>query len=163
MRLSEALSLRKDAQKRIEQLRERAANNAVVQEGEAPAEDPAALMREAREAVHTWQWLVQQINLTNAVTALEDGTPHTIALARRDALKMQRTILARVADAASPDSTDERYYRRHPWRTLRSELRYVPQVDVTDLRRQADDLARQIRELDQRIQVVNFARDLIER
>ena len=42
MRLSEALSLRKDVQKRIEQLRERAANNAVVQEGESPVEDPRA-------------------------------------------------------------------------------------------------------------------------
>lgn len=50
MRLSEALSLRKDVQKGIEQLRERAANNAVVQEGETPAEDPMALIGEAMRA-----------------------------------------------------------------------------------------------------------------
>jgi hypothetical protein len=85
-------------QRRIEQLRERAANNAVVQEGEAPAEDPNELIREAQESVVTWQRLVQQINLTNAVVALDDGTPLTVAIARRDALKMQRVILTRVQE-----------------------------------------------------------------
>lgn len=163
MRLSEALSLRKDVQRRIEQLRERAAVNAVVQEGETPAEDPNALLREARENVTTWQSLVQQINLTNAVTLMEDGTPLTAAIAQRDALKLHYSILTKVANAASPTSTEDRHYR-HPLmkRAMRSELRDVPQVDVTELRRQADDVARQFRELDQRIQVVNFTRDLIE-
>ena len=41
-------------------------------------------------------------------------------------------------------------------RAVRSELRDVPQVNVTEIRRQADDIARQTRELDQRIQVANF-------
>lgn len=54
----------------------------------------------------------QQINLTNAVTALEDGTPVTVAIANRDALKMQRGILTQVADAASPGSTYDAGYRR---------------------------------------------------
>ena len=162
MRLSEALSLRKDVQRRIEQLRERAANNAVVQEGEVPAEDPNALLQEVREQVDAWQRLVQQINLTNAVTTLEDGTALTVAIARRDALKVQHSTLTRVADAASGRSSGDPYPRRYTRRTLRSELRDVPQVDVGELRREADDLARQYRELDQRIQLVNFTADLIE-
>lgn len=162
MRLSEALSLRKDVQRRIEQLRERAANNAVVQEGETLAEDPNALVREARESVATWQLLVQQINLTNAVTQLEDGTSLTAAIARRDGLKVQHGILTKVANAASPGGTEDRYYRHAMQRATRSELRDVPQVNVSELRRQADEIAQQLRELDQRIQVVNFTTDLVE-
>ena len=40
MKLSEALVLRADIQKRIEQLRERLKTSALVQEGERPPEDP---------------------------------------------------------------------------------------------------------------------------
>ena len=46
MKLAEALQERADLNARIEQLRERMAQNALVQEGERPAEDPAELMRE---------------------------------------------------------------------------------------------------------------------
>ena len=40
MKLAEALSLRADLQKRISQLEVRLKNNARIQEGEEPAEDP---------------------------------------------------------------------------------------------------------------------------
>jgi len=46
MKLAEALILRSDLQKRIEQLRHRLTNNAKVQEGDAPAEKPEALLKE---------------------------------------------------------------------------------------------------------------------
>ena len=46
MKLAEALQLRTGLQKRISQLSSRLCNNATVQEGEKPAEDPAALMEE---------------------------------------------------------------------------------------------------------------------
>ena len=47
MKLAEALSLRADAVRRIEQLRTRIVGNARFQEGEEPAEDAAALLDEA--------------------------------------------------------------------------------------------------------------------
>ena len=43
MKLAEALIERADLQKRFDQLEERLQNNALVQEGEKPAEDPEAL------------------------------------------------------------------------------------------------------------------------
>ena len=46
MRLAEALQLRSDLQKRIYQLQERLNQNATVQEGEKPAEDPVSLLHE---------------------------------------------------------------------------------------------------------------------
>lgn len=44
MKLAEALSLRANAARRIEQLRSRIVSNARYQEGEEPAEDAAALL-----------------------------------------------------------------------------------------------------------------------
>jgi hypothetical protein len=43
MKLAEALILRADLQKRIEQLKQRILNNVMVQEGDEPAEDPSQL------------------------------------------------------------------------------------------------------------------------
>jgi len=46
MKLAEALNLRADLQRRVEQLRMRLAQNAKVQEGEEPLEDPKGLLAE---------------------------------------------------------------------------------------------------------------------
>ena len=46
MKLANALSERADVQKRLQQLAVRMNNNAKVQEGQKPAEDPAALLKE---------------------------------------------------------------------------------------------------------------------
>ena len=46
MKLAEALALRADLQKRAAQLQTRLNNNAKVQEGERPAEDPQGLLAE---------------------------------------------------------------------------------------------------------------------
>lgn len=46
IKLAEALSQRKDLQKRIEQLKDRIKNNVKVQEGDAPLEDPKELAEE---------------------------------------------------------------------------------------------------------------------
>ena len=45
---------------------------------------------------------------------------------------------------------------------LRSELKMLAALPVAQLRAQADDLARQIRELDVRIQQSNWEFDLME-
>ena len=48
MKLANALSLRSEIQTRIQQLESRLNNNALVQEGEEPAEDPMELLRELK-------------------------------------------------------------------------------------------------------------------
>ena len=45
MKLAEALVLRSDTKKRLEQLRARFNSSALVQEGEAPPEDPQQLQQ----------------------------------------------------------------------------------------------------------------------
>ena len=49
MKLANALSERSQLQTRLRQLETRLLNNAKVQEGEEPAEDPQALLKELRE------------------------------------------------------------------------------------------------------------------
>lgn len=156
MKLAEALALRADAQKRLEQLKARATAAARYQEGEPPAEDAAALLTRAAEVVDEIEDLVRRINRTNAATELEPGMTLTDAIARRDALASRRRLTAAVADAAVGESG-------HGWaRQLRSELRYVTDLPVRDLRDRADRLAREHRELDTRLQAANWAVDVLD-
>ena len=64
MKLAEALQERADLNRRIEQLRYRLNNNVLVQEGEKPLEDPAALLEELESSFTRLEWLIARINLT---------------------------------------------------------------------------------------------------
>lgn len=70
MKLAEALSLRADATRRVEQLRTRIVANARFQEGEEPTEDAAALLAEAGAVLDELEGLIRRINRTNAVTQI---------------------------------------------------------------------------------------------
>lgn len=151
MKLAEALIERGDLQKRVEQLRHRITSNARYQEGEEPAEDPVALLDEVGTVLAALERLVVAINLTNAATVLPDGVTMTAALARRDALRTRHAIVSGAADAASGQSG---------YRQLRSELRELPALPIAQLRVEADELARTLRELDIVIQSTNWEADL---
>ena len=156
MKLAEALIERADAQKRLAQLRNRATSVARFQEGEQPVENAAELLAAGRQLTSDIERLIAAVNRTNAATELEPGVTITDALAQRDALAMRRRLVTEVANAAA--GSDDGHWGRQ----LRSELRYVTPVPVVDLRREADDLARQFRELDTRLQAANWTVDLIE-
>jgi hypothetical protein len=152
MKLAEALILRADAQKRIEQLKQRLLRNAKVQEGDAPAENPRDLIAELDRVAADLTRLIQQINRTNSATILADGTVVSDALARRDVLAKQHAVYRDLAATATVDQT----------RYSRSEVKFVSTVDVAATQRRADDLARQHRELDAAIQAANWSSDLLE-
>jgi hypothetical protein len=77
----------------------------------------------------------------------------TDALARRDALRMRHSLLIAAAEVAAG---------RGNFRQLRSELRYLSALPVAPLRSRADQVAREIRELDGRIQQANWDVELDE-
>lgn len=173
VKLAEALALRGDTQKRIAQLRSRIVANAHYQEGDTPAEDASALLAEAELAAGELEVLVRSINATNSQIELtvapaspaggrrrqQSGAPKqatitmTEALARRDSLRLRHAIVSEAADAAG----DQGMYRQ-----LRSELRHIAALNVPELRAQADQLARELRELDAQIQQANWLNDLVE-
>jgi hypothetical protein len=154
MKLAEALALRADAARRAEQLRSRITSSARYQEGEAPAEDAVALLTEAGEVLDELESMIRRINRTNAATLFEDGTL-TNALARRDVLRLRHRMVTSAADAAAGEG-------QRGFRQLRSELKMIPALPVAELRSQADDLARQLREVDTLIQRTNWEADLID-
>ena len=156
MKLAEALALRADAQKRLAQVTARAVSNARYQEGEPPVEDAAQLHDEAPAVVDEIEGLVRRINRTNARSELEPGLTITDALAQRDALSALHKVAVAVADAASGRD-------QHGWsRQMRSELRYLTDLRVVDLRQEADRLAQRYRELDTRLQAANWATELVD-
>lgn len=151
MKLAEALILRADYQKRIAQLQPRLTRSARVQEGEAPPENPQALLTELETLTAELTRLIQRTNRTNSATAFR-GSPLSDALAERDVLRLKRTAYDSLINAAA--IRQERY--------MRSELRLISTVDVAELQQQVDRLSRGYRELDAQIQAMNWVTDLIE-
>ena len=152
MKLAEALILRSDRQKRIEQLRHRLTNNSKVQEGDAPAEKPEALLKELEGSAIELESLVKRINKTNSATEFEKGRTLTDALAERDILLLRKGIYSGLVTAATV--TQPLYSR--------SEIKFVSTVNVGRTQKQADALAKQYRELDAKIQEFNWKTDLAE-
>jgi hypothetical protein len=150
MKLAEALVLRADVQKRIEQLRNRLRQSALIQEGETPPEDPQELLAEAERLTTQLARLVARINRANLATTLSDGATLTDALARRDALQTRYSLIETAAETAS--ARVDRYGR--------SEIRKVATVDVGALRKQMERLAQERRELDTTIQATNWATEI---
>lgn len=150
MLLAEALAHRADLNARMSQLAARAVNNARLQEGDEPVEDPAALLAEHERLTDELAELVTAINRTNLAVEINSGVTMTAALARRDRLRTLHRVRTSVADAASQRQD----------RFTRSEVKFVAAVDVAPLRRSADDAARALRELDTRIQEVNWTSQL---
>ena len=152
MKLAEALILRADHQKRVEQLKQRLLRNAKVQEGDQPGEDPAELLRELEQVTDELTRLIQRVNRTNAVSALADGTRIADALALRDILGTKHAVYRDLAQAATVEQA----------RYSRSEVKFKSTVKVAEIQKRADDYARQHRELDALIQAANWQTDLQE-
>jgi hypothetical protein len=156
LKLAEALALRGEATRRVEQLRSRVAGSARFQEGEEPSEDAVALLAETDDVMDELESLIRRINRTNAATVLDDGTTLTDALARRDVLRLRHAAVTSAADAAAGRN------QHGMVRQLRSELKMLSALPVAELRGRADELAREIRETDVRIQRANWEVDLLD-
>ncbi|EMG30520.1 DIP1984 family protein [Campylobacter showae] len=151
MKLAEALILRADIQKRIEQLKSRLADNAKGQEGEKPSEEPKALLAELDALTGELERLIVRINLTNC-TAKTDGKSLTELIAKRDVLTLKAGALRAFAQVAAQKI--DAYSR--------SEIKILNTVDVAALQKQVDELAKQIRQLDTTLQGANWQTDLID-
>jgi hypothetical protein len=150
MKLAEALLLRADVQKKLASLQARAQKYAVIQEGERPAEDPQAILRQIEAVAGELQQLVFAINRANLQHRVRTGESLTEALAKRDCLALRHRILQSVLDVCA--KPPERYGVK--------EIRWVTSVDVVALQGQVDELAKQIRELNAAIQEAGWQVEL---
>jgi len=156
VKVSEALAERADVVRRMGEVKSRAVRCARYQEGEEPQESAIQLLDRYLALARRLRELTVRLNTTNLSTVLPNGISVTAAIARRDVLSVTRKTVSEVADAAGPESDRYGFGRR------RSELASKTDLNVPDLRRQADDLAREFRELDNMIQASNFSTDLAE-
>ena len=151
MKLAQALILRSDTQKRIEQLKVRLLSNAKTQENESPSEDPKLLLKELDKLTSELFMLICSINLTNSSAKFE-GMSLTEMIAKKDALVLKANVLREFATSAS-QKVD--LYSN-------SEIKILSTVDVAALQKQVDALSKEIRELEMKLQEANWVVDLVE-
>ena len=150
MKLAAALIERADLQTRLTQLQTRLLNNAKVQEGVKPNEDPKDLLKELDEISKQLEDYIYRINMTNAAT-LVDETPLTSLLAKKDVLTKKISILRAFLNESS--ALVDRYSLK--------EIKIDSTVDVAKLQKNLDALSKELRLLDQKIQEINWTTDLI--
>ena len=151
MKLAEALILRSDLQKRIEQLRVRLNNNAKVQENDEPSENPEELLNELDNNINQLKILIKQINRTNCVT-VSNGQTLADLIAERDTLTLKSNILRGFLNIAGQ--------KVNLYST--TEIKIMSTVDVPTLQKELDQLSKKIRETDTELQQANWLTELIE-
>ncbi|MBR4580049.1 MAG: DIP1984 family protein [Lachnospiraceae bacterium] len=150
MKLASALTERADLQKRISELSMRLNNNAKVQEGEEPSEDPKELLNELNKDFVRLEELIARINKTNNATKSGDYSL-TDLIAKRDCLKHRIGILRDFLNRSSEKVS----------RYTKTEIRILSTVSVSELQKEVDALSKELRETDETIQGLNWTTELL--
>ncbi len=150
MKLAEALQERADLNCKIDELRNRLQHNALVQEGEEPAEAPEELLTELDFSIDRLEELIFRINRTNCMT-IDNGKSITELIAKKDTLAVRIRSYRELISTASSKTN----------RAMHSEIRVLSSVNVKYLQRKLDEMCRQYRETDNRIQQINWKTDLL--
>ena len=90
--------------------------------------------------------------MTNIQIVADDGRTMTRLLAERDVLSKRLDVLRSTYETLSGPTN----------RFGRNEIKYVPTIDAKPLRKQIDQLSQEYRQLDMKIQAMNFNNDLVE-
>ncbi|MEG1931386.1 MAG: DIP1984 family protein [Anaerovorax sp.] len=149
MKLAEALQERADLNRRIEQIRNRLSNNAIVQEGEEPAENPQELLVELNGCVSMLETLIFRINLTNCKTMI-DGQSLTQLIAKKDCLFIR---LGAYRDLVSDAS-------QLAHRATKTEIKIISTVNVKEIQKTVDVMSKELRLLDNQMQEMNWKTEL---
>ena len=150
MKLATALSNRSDLKGRINEIERRLVANSKVQEGEEPSENPIELIAEKDRMLAELENLIVQITLTNSKIEY-NGVTVTELLAKRDCLKQNIAIMRNFLNSAN-DKVN---------RYSKSEIAIKSTVNVAEYRKKVDELCKELRELDEKIQEINWTTELI--
>lgn len=151
MKLAEALQERSDLNYKISDLELRLTQNSLVQEGEAPNENPEELLKTLDQCVTRLQKLIAHINLTNCKTIVE-GRSITEIIAEKDSAALRLSAYRTLASSTGSIN----------FRARGSEIKLIPTVNVKDIQKEADYIAKQVRLLDNLLQSANWTTELIE-
>lgn len=152
MKLAEALAIRAEIKTKINNIQSRLNQNAKVQSGEQPAENPYVLLKELDILSENMITLVKNINYTNCVTT-ENGISLMELIAEKDILQKKISVIKNFLANAS--SLVNRYSN--------TEIKIQSTVDVAKLQKEVDHMSKKLRELDMNIQRINWTVDLIDK
>ena len=149
--LAEALIERADLQRLIQRVKYRMEENAKVQEGDEPTEKVEKLFSVYESLMTKLESLIIKINKTNNQTPFEEITLAE-AITKRDNLRSKIWTYNSVLDTAS--IKQDRYSR--------DEIKFVRCVDIKILEKKIDYLSKIYRELDTKIQRINWLAELLD-
>ena len=151
MKLAEALIERAEIQKKNGQLVSRIEDNTKVQEGDLPSENPEELIAEYEENMTRFLELVQRINKTNGETPFDEKKSIADAIAMRDCLGAKIKAYREFYDSATVRM--DRYGHK--------EIKIVRCIDTKELQHQIGKLSKEYREIDTKLQSINWTVDLL--
>lgn len=146
MKLAEGLLLRADLMKKIEHLQNRIRPVLIVSDDKLPQEDPVELIAKLRKAIQDLEDLIIRINKTNNETTIEGAGSLMEALAKRDSLKMLSEKLRNIRYAAQINNSGD------------SNLKTT--IDIKKLQIEMDQTGRAFREIDSKVQEINWLTEL---
>lgn len=146
MKLAEGLLLRADLIKKIEHLQNRIRPVLIVSDDKSPQEDPVELLAKMRTALHELEDIIVRINNTNNNTQIEGYKSLMEALAKRDALKMLSERLRNIRFSAQVNNS--------------GDANLQATIDIKKLQIEMDETGRAFRELDSKIQEINWQTEL---
>ena len=114
-----------------------------------PAEDVHDLYKELDDCLMQLDELTYRINNTNMQT-VHEGETLTRMIARKDMLTLRISVMR---DVLSHVIENDRYGR--------NEIKYIRTIDIPTFRKEMDTYAKRLRELDLKLQSLNWTVDLI--
>jgi len=146
MKLAEGLLLRSDLMKKIEHLQNRIRPVLIVSDDKQPQEDPEKLLAQLRQAIQDLETIVVRINKTNNETIVEGEGLLMEALAKRDSLIMLSEKLRTIRYAAQINNSGD------------ANLKTT--ISIKKLQIEMDQTGRAFREIDSKIQEINWLTEL---
>ncbi|MDQ7918046.1 DIP1984 family protein [Mesonia sp. MT50] len=148
MKLAEGLLLRADLMKKIEHLQNRIRPVLIVSDDKLPQEDPEKLLAQLRNAIQELESIIIRINKTNNETPVEGEGLLMEALAKRDSLKTLSEKLRNIRHAAQIYNNGD------------TNLKTT--ISIKKLQSEMDQTGRAFREIDSKIQEINWLTELID-
>lgn len=146
MKLAEGLLVRADLLKKIEHLQNRIRPVLIVSDDKLPQEDPAEVLAKLRKAIQDLESIIIRINKTNNETVVGGEGALMEALAKRDSLKMLSEKLRNIRYAAQINNSGD------------ANLKTT--IDIKKLQTEMDQTGRAFREIDSKIQELNWLTEL---
>lgn len=150
MKLAELLLERKQCQDKIIDLKVQILSNLKVQEGDQNCQSVDTLLKEFEMTNDHLHKLIIQINQINCRTVVPSGALLIEAIAQRDKISSKITLYKEIIKASN----------QKDYRSLRSEIKTILNVNIDDVKKEIDNLSKQYRVLDTEIQMTNWNTDI---